>query len=206
AQVRGISPYGTILSYDQPQGSLMTLYSASNVKIENLTLNYRHPAYNGVLVDQNRKAPTSTVPVFGDASYIRYVDCLFSSAAPGPPTPMTGAHCFLRLTGTICSSVENCVFMGAQYGIIGREPTAVASFSNAIEISGCIFAHIDQHGVYTPGQAWTIRNCTFEGDNQGRAIGISTDPAMGGAWGLQITGNWFGDVSASGKDWVTVFS
>lgn len=99
-------------------------------------------------------------------------------------------------------TIEKNVFEGGFTSVVGAMSTG--SYANTIRIRDNQFARGGSAPLRGGGQAWTIEGNTFENLSGGTAgaysIAASPIPLMG----LTYTGNWHGDVTASGGLWLNL--
>ncbi len=175
------------LLYTPSTGSLVTGKSSQGLTLRNLRLEYSHASYAGELLNFDHSALAT------DVFFLTVEDC-WIGGVPG----VDGARSLLRLNKTIISKVRGNRFIRAEVGVRGRDP----DYSVAIDIEAQNeFNELSEAGVHCPGESWTIDDNTFEPTAAGAASGISTDLAAF-AQGLNITGNWFGDVTTGAGTWI----
>ena len=90
--------------------------------------------------------------------------------------------------------IRHCNFAGCAIGVQGQAAGG-ASYSNQISINNCQFVNNQTVHVKNAGQAWTLRDCTFE-QLTGGAAGAYTEDASTAVQALLVEGCWFGDISS----------
>jgi hypothetical protein len=106
----------------------------------------------------------------------------------------------LNLDTSINVNIAYSDFNGGTVGILGR--SSGSSYSNNVNMLGGQFRGQSVAPVYIGGEAWAFRSVTFEGrlDSKGVAfVGDSAAPA----YAVTFDGNWFGDATVAGKNWIT---
>lgn len=90
------------------------------------------------------------------------------------------AKCFIGIRNSVCVTIEDCTFAGAQSLIRGAE--SPADFSNDIFIIRCVFERCTVGQIVNPWLQWYIRDCSFEftGVESGlnAPYGITADSAV----------------------------
>lgn len=104
----------------------------------------------------------------------------------------------VNLDKAISSRVFDNVFQGGRIGVQGVAP--MSAYSNAISIENNIFSSttgtISEAMIYSPGEAWTIINNTFEmGTMAGTPFAVEC-PNRVVTQGVSFIGNWVGDWGA----------
>lgn len=167
-------------------GSLITGKSSQGMTLRNLRLEYSHAAYAGDFLNFDHSVAAT------DVFFLVIENCWIGGVAGA-----VLANSLVRLNKTIISSVRNCRLIRGVVGVRGRNP----DYSNAIQIEGCEFNTLSTAGVYNPGEGWKVSGCTFEPTSGGGASGIDHD-FVATVQGIDIHGNWFGDVSTGAAQWI----
>lgn len=134
-----------------------------------------------------------------DANFFSIDNCTIGSVANTVCT-------HLNLDKSVIGSFTRVNFVGGATPVKGQA-SAGGSYSNAMLFDGCQFGSSSLNPINYLGDAWTIRNCTFEGVTSGAttiagAVGtIATTPLRG----LVFEGNWCGDVTGGTGTWLTLF-
>ncbi len=95
--------------------------------------------------------------------------------------------------------MRNCEFLIADVGIVGT--SAPGRYSNAIQITGCIFRGLTKVAIKSACESWLISACTFENLTNGTGAAYAQGTGTL-AWGLVIIGCWMGDAGGPGGCWI----
>jgi hypothetical protein len=157
---------------------------------ENLWFTWTDITYADKLVSTGHSATG------GDTSYITFRGCRFGQKGGAS----IGAADLVHLKQCIVVSFYDCVFARGGRGIVGRDPNT--TYANVVGVYSCTFNKIDSP-IYNPGEGWTVENNTFEPNAAGQAAAVNTSgPGDNFCRGFNYIGNWHGDVSATGGNWI----
>lgn len=168
----------TVINFTGTTGSLFNLQNRSTVKLRNLFIKYSSASYAGTLIDASN-------PAGSDTAFIELRNCYI-----GGTTTSNGAAILVNLDKCINSKIVGCNFSYAVTAISGIG--ASGHYSNRIKIEDNYFANMSGPAIKNPGQAWAIQSNTFEvspANGIGHDAGITCN-------GVDISGNWFGDVTS----------
>lgn len=169
---------------------LLSMASSQGILAENLWFTWTNTTYADKLISTDHSGTG------GDTSYITFRGCRFGQKG----SSTIGAADMAHLKQCIVVSFYDCVFARGGRGIIGRDPNT--TYANVVGIYSCSFNKIDSP-IYNPGEGWTIENCTFEPNATGQAAAVNTSgPGDNFCRGFNYIGNWHGDVSATGANWI----
>jgi hypothetical protein len=102
------------------------------------------------------------------------------------------------LDQAIDTQLRSCHFTNCD--IAARGQSAKGRYSNAITFDGCTFSLMGTIPLKNAGEAWAVRNCTFENLVSGKAGAYLSDAEVL-ASGLRFDTCWFGDGNAEGT-WI----
>jgi hypothetical protein len=171
-------------------GGLLSMASSQGVLCENLWFTWTDVTYADKLVSTDHSATG------GDTSYVTFRGCRFGQKGGAS----IGAADMAHLKRCIVVSFYDCVFARGGRGIVGRDPNS--TYSNVVEVYSCTFNKMDSP-IYNPGEGWTIVGNTFEPNGTGQAAAVNTSgPGDNFCRGFCYIGNWHGDVSATGGNWI----
>lgn len=170
---------------------LISAQKAQGLVFEDMSFLYNSSSFTGHLLDLRGAPPL-------DTAKITFRNCFFGSQ----PTSLRSAQSLVRLLGSNSINFENCTFFGAINAIWGQEAGS-GTDCNAVNFKKCLFQGFTSFPVRNPGSAWTFESCAFEPLASGQAGAMYTESTltMGGCLFL---GCWFGDVTASGGEWINV--
>jgi hypothetical protein len=171
-------------------GGLLSMASSQGVLCENLWFTWTDITYADKLVSTGHSATG------GDTSYITFRGCRWGQKGGAS----IGAADLVHLKQCIVVSFYDCVFARGGRGIVGRDPNS--TYANVVGVYSCTFNKIDSP-IYNPGEGWTVENNTFEPGAAGQAAAVNTSgPGDNFCRGFNYVGNWHGDVSATGGNWI----
>lgn len=189
-EIRGVggltagSTPATILQFNGTgSGAIIDAGSSIGFKLRDVMVIYTNAGFTGLCVDL-RLTPARTVATglaVIEGCYIGGSGVRTAAAAIGVDNAMS-------------SQIISCNLVGNQVGVLGRSVTA--NFSNAISILGTQFLSNEVAHIRNMGEAWVVEGCTFEARTDGSAGAIKQDAGFN-VRGVQISGNWFGDVLAA---------
>lgn len=196
--VRGANGYGTtadatLIKFTQTGAAdCLTATHTQGITLEDLQLIYTSGSYVGTVLNMSGTSAANPSS--------RNIVNRCSIGGSGTNT----ASVLLSLDKAINCRVNNCEFYGAAVPIQGQA-NAGGSFSNANQVRSCDFSNFTAVAIRNLGDGWLINGNTFEPSSAGGAFAIQTVSAAP-SYGVEISGNWFGDATASNFGWITLVS
>lgn len=154
--------------------------STTGFRVEGLMVFASNAAFTGSVFDLSHDAVLQT-----DSALWTFRGCYLGS------TP-TAASNVLLLDKAVTGTIEECNVVGGHLGVVGIG--TAGHYCNAITLSGNRFSGQGVASVSGVGQGWAICKNVFEALAATTAGAIAVGEGVGS--GVQITGNWFGDVGA----------
>jgi hypothetical protein len=149
-------------------------YSGATVQITNATGSAPDPSYN----------------VFQFNTFVGAASCFSGSCA----------NLHFDLNKSIETTIRNNSFYGGEYAISGGVISG-GGYTNSLRIEDNEFFSFLFPPIIGGGEAWIISGNTFEQLFSGAAGAFtSTETQRGMLW----SGNWFGDVTVNGGQWINV--
>lgn len=168
----------------------ISLRSCQGITFRNLRIRYTDSSFTGTLIKTGHSPALQS-----DPAHLLFDSCSFD----GTHGTAVGAAALLNLETSIIVTVRSCAFRHAVRAIIGR----TTQYSNVVLVERCEFSGTSDFPIYNPGEAWTIQSCTFEPLSDSRAGAVDMGSNVY-AFGFTYTGNWHGDASVLGHNWVNV--
>ena len=167
----------------------ISVKSTFGVSFHNLRLGYNNVGYTGDLVKADHSAAAL------DTQALSFEHCYFSGEGSAD-----NATSLLHLSKSILTRVEKCRFTLADAAI-----KTSSIYVNVLTIEDNLFVSLTTYAIRVAGgtNALNISKNTFEPLASGASAALSQDTAQT-MIGLVYSGNWHGDVTATGGDWVTV--
>jgi hypothetical protein len=98
------------------------------------------------------------------------------------------------LDKTVTTKISRCTIVDFQYGVSGMGSSG--SFSNVVTIEESYFQNNRTAHVHNPGQAWLLKNNTYEALSTGQAGAVAQDSGYT-AEAITIEGGWLGDITSA---------
>lgn len=168
------------LTYTGTAAQYIDASSTFGFRLLNLALTYSSSSFTGILVD--------------DAGFANVIEGNYL----GPSTNRTGTATLLNLSLSTDVKVHSNFFYHGARAIKGQ---AVLGQSTVVDIFDNIFSLSEIVPISECGESWVLRSNSFEPLTSGQAgafINTASLPCYGMIW----AGNWFGDVSVAGGQWI----
>lgn len=169
-------------------GNGITMNSAVACELHNLQISSTDAGYSGFIIKCSKTIGLN------DPSFCRLNNCTIISH----PNTCNGVD----IDASETFSFYRTTFNGLIISIRGK--INAASFQVGCYIDECLFYNGASIGyIFNPDDTWKINNCIFERNIALQACGIRNSPANPFK-NLTITNCWFGDVEATGGEWMAL--
>ena len=169
--------------------SALSARSSAGFILQGIQVLYNNAGFTGYVVDLSHATAS-------DSALFRIRDCVLG----GNIVKTAAAVIFTNQADT--GTVEGCNIVNAVDGIYGI--TSDASYSNQVTVRGSNqFSGLSGASIRNPGNAWDISGNTFEALSSGEAGAVLCDSGVH-AYGMKITGNWLGDITAPGGTQIAI--
>lgn len=180
------------LRYTGTGDLFISLRQTRGIEFRNLNIIATNPNFRGTLIKTGKLPPIDGSP--GD-------DSLVIEGCQLAATNINNVKALLSLEWVTNGTVRGNKLYGANYAILGRERGNDSGFSIAVLIDNNIFIDQTIASVKNAGENWKITNNSAE-PIKGMA-GFYAQDVNYYAYQLSLTGNWLGDVTASGGAYIT---
>lgn len=187
-ETSGAAPATNITYSNAGSTAFITAGNSTGCGLRNLAIALGSNAFSG-----------NVIQLGSNAALFSIFDCEIGNVAA-----ISCTH--LNLDASIEGFFARINFLGGSTSVKGQLSTG-GSFSNVMTFRDCQWVGSTSNPVAYCGESWTFDGCTFEGVTSGAsvlagAIGtLSSTPVKA----LSIRGCWFGDVTAAGGIWLTLF-
>jgi hypothetical protein len=191
--------YGSTLIFTGAGGgTLLDARQTRGLTVEGAQLVYNSPGFNGTFVDLANDTGSGA----NDTTNAKFRDVGFYGQ---PVAGAVNAAALVGLENAHTVSFDDCTFMEAQVGVMGR--SLATDYSNVISFFQCLFWNNHVAHVKNSGEAWLFAGTTFEplsGGIPGAYKQELPNTPTGSSDGLTLVSCWMGDslVGSGGKAWV----
>lgn len=189
----------TLTSTVAGAGPAISCHSAAGIRFERMIFQCAS-GLNGNFIDCDWSTANA------DVQNIYVEACQFGINGQSSSSP----RCWIRLSRTLGSEVRRCSFLYGTYAVVNGDKSDRGNgngYGIANTVDGCAFNYQEVAAIYSAGSTEAARyvNNVFEALATGKPNGILQAPASGTNWSTVVEGNWWGDVSAAGGTYVTLY-